>query len=465
MKALTALLLFCFAASVAVGAEETRLVKVYTLKDGRTVIALRSIESTSDGKTAYQVTDPSGKKVDFDNTQVATVDEEPVPANLLPSSGGDSQAGARIYADFLNQKGFVLPAPDPAPKPAAQNTSPATPAARPSNVEPYTGPNLGLQPDSSNLGGNRNGDGTGGIGWWGGVVYLGSGMGRHHHSWGNGNGSWGNGNGTWGNGNGGWDNGFNSGPVIGLRNSNGNSNSWMSGNWDAPLGAGGSVFYPNTPAGFAASIAGGWNATLAQAGGVYIPNTAAGFAASIAGGYNATLAQAGGTYVPWNSVGGTIAANPNWPYTGNYYNTLNNPQSMTSNSLTTAQIMANAGSHFVPNNSANSTGKNNSLSSGGTCSGMNSTYSPSSNSTSNATTTHSAPVIHSAIRPSSVATDHAPTYTPSHVTPLPQQLVVPPHQPPAPVHLNATLGATHGLGGATHSIGSGASGAGSALKR
>jgi hypothetical protein len=44
-----------------------------------------------------------------------------------------------------------------------------------------------------------------------------------------------------------------------------------------------------------------------------------------------------------------------------------------------------------------------------------------------------------------VASDHVPTYTPAHVTPLPQ-LVVPPHQPPAPAHFGSvSLGATHGL--------------------
>ena len=163
-------------------AEENKIVKVYTLKDGRMVIAMRSMALTAGGKTSYTVTDVDGRHVSFDDSQIEKVEEEAVAQKFVPDNfkPGTAPSTATVFASPLpgNLSPFdpVAPAAGNAPAAAAQQQSTQT-APGTSNVEPYTGPSLGMQPDSQDLhGGIHNGwayYGPGAYwGWFAGQTYV-----------------------------------------------------------------------------------------------------------------------------------------------------------------------------------------------------------------------------------------------------------------------------------------------------
>jgi hypothetical protein len=271
MKSLAVLLLVCLTAAAAVAAEDNRTLKVFTLKDGSTVIALQTIAATFEGKTTYQITDLDGRKRSFDGSQVLEVAEQVVAANTLPNFGAPAAPVAAAAKDKLaNDPPAQQPQAAPLNFPASAPRAPA--------VEPYRGPNLGLQPDDPTRSSLRNGFYPG---YGFGSPYFGNFGVQNYALDRNGLRSLDFGGATLTNSN---------GPTIGLR--------------------------PDF---------GTWNATLAQVGSSYYPNTPAGFAALLADGRNATLAQGGGTYIPNNpgALGGAdVSAFPgynNWPYTGNYF--------------------------------------------------------------------------------------------------------------------------------------------------
>ncbi len=76
MKTRAILLFVLVAAPIACAAEGHQMVKVFTLKDGEQIIAAHSITSTLNGTTTYNVTEPNGKKVSFDASQIVKVVDE-----------------------------------------------------------------------------------------------------------------------------------------------------------------------------------------------------------------------------------------------------------------------------------------------------------------------------------------------------------------------------------------------------
>ncbi len=172
--AFATLLALVFSACV-LHAEENRLVKVYTLKNGTIVVAARSITMIADGTTTYTVTDMNGSTSTFTDRDVERMSEESVAEKNVPERfrkpseisaaslptifasalheekpGGNLNAGANLgISPFDLTKSSPLTAEELNQQLGVKSSESG--GNRASNVEAYTGPNLGFQPDAPRL--------------------------------------------------------------------------------------------------------------------------------------------------------------------------------------------------------------------------------------------------------------------------------------------------------------------------
>jgi hypothetical protein len=135
MQKTLALIFLALTLALASRAEENHIVKIFTLKNGKSYEALRSIEMTADGKTTYVVTQRNGQKVTFDSSEVASIKESSVSFSELPA------------AFTLEKTGVAQVWPEMAQTARAEAAAAEPPTEYYSPVERYTGPSLGFQND------------------------------------------------------------------------------------------------------------------------------------------------------------------------------------------------------------------------------------------------------------------------------------------------------------------------------
>ena len=95
MKVLCALFCILRIAGAAYAADDNRMVKVYTLKNGSDVVALHTEILAADGKISYTVRDCNGKEWTFDSKQIAKLAEQPL-ARFIPAQPAQKPGGGNL---------------------------------------------------------------------------------------------------------------------------------------------------------------------------------------------------------------------------------------------------------------------------------------------------------------------------------------------------------------------------------
>lgn len=143
--------------SLSSSAEEKRILQQYTLKDGRVLVALRSMKVSADGKTSYTLTLGDGTRTTFDDTQLDKVEEVAIPVVVAAVPNQEVfMSPLNVANPFDNQNAATQVAANaPAADVAGQNpgvvTIPRAASSQPqaTSTAESVGPSLGFSQDDS----------------------------------------------------------------------------------------------------------------------------------------------------------------------------------------------------------------------------------------------------------------------------------------------------------------------------